>query len=226
MQVSPLLALIDPPVRLWRVERENPPLQLTRINAVDAALDRSGNRFDIPGAGVLYAATTAEGAYAETLAGFRPPASLIAKLNAAGGDPGLPAPGEIPRSWRLDRRLRTLTLPTPLPFVDIDAPATHTYLTQHAARLLIELGVNSLDIATVRGPSRLLTRSLASWLYAQTDVHGRPLYSGIRYESRLGPHECWAIFDGTAVELIDQITIDPFSAELRTIVSTYGLSIH
>jgi len=180
MQASPLLALIDPPVRLWRVERENPPLQLTRINAVDAALDRSGNRFDIPGAGVLYAATTAEGAYAETLAGFRPPASLIAKLNAAGGDPGLPAPGEIPRSWRLDRRLRTLTLPTPLPFVDIDAPTTQTYLTHHAARLLIELGVNSLDIATVRGPSRLLTRSLASWLYAQTDVHGRPLYSGIR----------------------------------------------
>jgi len=105
-------------------------------------------------------------------------------------------------------------------------PPTHTYLTHHAARLLIELGVNSLDIATVRGPSRLLTRSLAAWLYAQTDAHGRPLYSGIRYESRLGPHECWAIFDGTAVELIDQITIDPFSAELRTIASTYGLSIH
>ena len=32
--------------------------------------DRAGNRFDIPGAGVLYGATKADGGFAETLAGL------------------------------------------------------------------------------------------------------------------------------------------------------------
>ena len=170
MPVSLPLALAEPPQRLWRVEREDPPLCFSRINAVDAVRDRSGNRFDVAGAGVLYAATEQEGAYAETLAAFRPSASLIARLEAAGMDPGLPGPGEVPRSWRLDRQLRALTLSNPLPFVNIDAPSTHTYLTRNAARLLTELGVNSLDVATVRGPHRFLTRSLATGLYAQTDA--------------------------------------------------------
>jgi hypothetical protein len=98
MSVSPPLALVEPPQQLWRVERDDSPLRFSRINAVDTVLDRSGNRFDVAGAGVLYAATDQEGAHAETLAAFRPSASLIAKLEAAGKDPGLPGPGEVPRS--------------------------------------------------------------------------------------------------------------------------------
>ena len=113
----------------------------------------------------------------------------------------------------------------PLPFVDIDSPATHTYLTRHAARLLSEIGVSSLDIATVRGPNRLLTRSLAAWLYAQTDEHARPLYSGIRYGSRLGPHECWAIFDGTAAGLIKEVIVEADSPALRTVAAAFGLAV-
>ena len=96
MPVSLPLALVGPSQRLWRVESEDPPLRFSRINAVDAVLNRSGNRFDVAGAGVLYAATEQEGAYAETLAAFRPSASLIARLEAAGMDPGLPGPGEVP----------------------------------------------------------------------------------------------------------------------------------
>lgn len=225
MLASPALALIESPHQLWRVEREDPPLRFSQTNAVDALLERSGNRFDVAGAGILYAATSQEGAYAETLAAFRPSASLLAKLQAAGIDPDLPGPGEVPRSWRLDRRLRALALSNPLPFVDIDAPATHTYLTRHAARLLSEIGVNSLDIATVRGPNRLLTRSLAAWLYAQTDEHARPLYSGIRYGSRLGPHECWAIFDGTAAAVIRGATVEVDSPALRTVAAAFGLAV-
>ncbi|SDO31976.1 RES domain-containing protein [Cryobacterium flavum] len=226
MLASPALALVEPPHQLWRVEREDPPLRFSQINAVDALLERSGNRFDVAGAGVLYAATSQEGAYAETLAAFRPSASLLAKLQAAGMDAGLPGPGEVPRSWRLDRRLRALTLSNPLPFVDIDAPATHTYLTRNVARILSDIGVNSLDIATVRGPNRFLTRSLAAWLYAQTDEHARPLYSGIRYGSRLGPHECWAVFDGTAVSLIREVTVEADSPALRTVAAAFGLALH
>lgn len=155
MPASPSLALVEAPGLLWRVERASPPLRFAHINAVDVALPSIGNRFDVLGAGVLYAATTQEGAFAETLAGFRPAASLIAKMVALGEDPSGAA--QVPREWRLARRLRSLKLPTAIDFVDIDAPATHTYLTHHAAELLADLGVDTLDVATVRGrigPSR------------------------------------------------------------------------
>jgi hypothetical protein len=49
---------------------------------------------------------------------------------------------------------------------------------------------------------------------SQTDEHGHPLFSGIRYESRLGPHECWAIFDGTAVGLVEEVTVEVDSPAL------------
>src|SRR3990170_1821236 len=95
MPASPRLALVDVPKRIWRVERVDRPLRFSKINAVDAARLRSGNRFDVPGAGVLYAATRPEGAFAETLAPFRPAASLLAKLAAADVDPLLLAPGTV-----------------------------------------------------------------------------------------------------------------------------------
>ena len=131
----------------------------------------------------------------------------------------------MPRSWRLDRRLRALTLSSSLFFVDIEVPATHIFLTRKAARLLSEIGVNSLDIAIVRGPNRLLTRFLAAWLYAQADERARPLYSGIRYGSRLGPHECWAIFDGTAAGLIREVTVEVDSPALRAVAADFGLAV-
>ena len=108
----------------------------------------------------------------------------------------------------------------------LTAPTTHAYLTRNVARILSDIGVNSLDIATVRGPNWFLTKSLAAWLYAQTDEHARSLYSGIRYGSRLGPHECWAIFDGTAVGLIREVTVEADSPAFRTVAAAFGLAPH
>lgn len=224
MPASPGLVLIEAPSRLWRVERVDPPLQFSRINAVDVNLERAGNRFDVPGAGVLYGASSPEGAYAETLAPFRPSASLIAKLAALQPQGGNVA-GSVPASWRLERRLRALTVPSALPFVDLDSPATHTALTRSAPLTLLEHGVGTLDVATVRGPDRRLTRALAAWLYGQTDEHGSALYSGIRYESRLGPYECWAIFDGTIPQLLEEQAIELGDPALASVAQQYALTI-
>jgi len=57
-------ALVDPPAELVRIERPDPPLWFSRITAETAARDGSGGRCDVPGAGVLYAATAARGAFA------------------------------------------------------------------------------------------------------------------------------------------------------------------
>jgi hypothetical protein len=217
-------ALIEAPSEpLWRVERESPALRFSRINSVDAAQDRAGNRFDVPGAGVLYGATLAQGAFAETLAHFRPSATLLAKLKATGGP--VPEVGIVPASWREDRLLRRFVFDKPLPFVDIESPVTHTYLATNAPELLAARGLSALDVSDVRGPSRLLPRSIAGWLYSRTDDHGSPLYAGIRYVSRLGDYECWAIFEGTAVRVTGEESIKASSHTLQEVATIYALTI-
>lgn len=216
-------ARVAAPPLLWRVERTSPPLRLARIDPQDAALE-TGNRFDVAGVGVLYAATEPVGAFAETLAGFRPSSSLLAKMAQHESDVGQVAPGEVDRSWRLGRRLRSLRLKDPLPFIDVDDPITHTFLTRKMAEQLSTLGVGNLDVSTVRGPSRLLTRAIAAWAFGQEDSDG-PVYGGIRYGSRLGNYECWAIFEGAEIELVEELTIDRSSTDLATIESVFGLKV-
>ena len=219
------LALVVAPTPLWRVERINPPLRFSRINAVDAMNERAGNRFDVPGAGVLYGATAAAGGYAETLAGFRPRASMVEALTHVTPEPGRVLSGQVPASWLTTRRLRSFDVIGSLPFVDLESPATHTHLTEKAAPVLLRQGLENLDIPAVRGPSRLLTRAIASWIYSQTDEHGHALYAGIRYVSRLGDFECWAIFDGTPVELRSAIEVEPSDPALTYVLELFGISI-
>ena len=178
----------------------------------------------MPDSPVLYGATTPEGAFAETVAGFRPSATLIAAFTAAGATP-LPTLGVVPADWRLSRRLRRFSTEGALPFVDIEAPATHTYLIQQASGLLAARGPSTLDVSQVRGPSRTLTRGLSSWFYSRTDEHGQPLYAGIRYVSRLGDHECWAVFDGTDVALHSSEPITAGHHALHAVATVYGLTI-
>lgn len=219
------LGVVAAPSPLWRVERIDPPLRFSHINPIDAMNDRAGNRFDVPGAGVLYGATDPEGGYAETLAGFRPRASMIAALSEVGTETDRVGPGEVPASWVTTRRLRAFDVDGSLPFVDLEAPETHTFLTREAAPILLHEGVENLDVASVRGPNRLLTRAIASWLYSRTNDHGEPLYAGVRYVSRLGNFECWAVFDGTPVELRSSIEIKRTDPALRSVLELYGMAI-
>jgi hypothetical protein len=219
------LTLVAARSPLWRVERLDPPLRFSHLNPVDAMNDRAGNRFDVPGGGVLYGATAAEGGYAETIAGFRPRASMATALKRVTAELGRVAPGELPSGWLKTRRLRAFDIAGSLPFVDVESPSTHTYLTVHAASVLRSQGLENLDVAAVRGPSRLLTRAIASWLYSRTDEHGRPLLAGIRYVSRLGDFECWATFDGTPVELRSSTEITADDPALRSVLDLFGIRV-
>jgi hypothetical protein len=219
------LALIAAPPVLWRVERAEPALRFSQLNLVDAANDRAGNRFDVPGAGVLYGATDPAGGFAETLAGYRPRASMIRAFSEVQTMPGRPQSGDVAMEWLHSRRLRSFTTVGALPFVDVESPVTHTHLTAAAPDVLLQQGVESLDVAHIRGPSRRLTRAIASWLYSRTDAHGDPLYAGIRYMSRLGDFECWAVFDGTAVELLSSSTIAPTDGPLTSTLELFGMTL-
>ncbi|MDF2443702.1 MAG: hypothetical protein JWR01_1905 [Subtercola sp.] len=140
--------------------------------------------------------------------------------------PGRALPGIVSMAWLHSRRLRSFTLINALPFVDVEAPATHTHLTAAAADVLVQQGIENLDVPHIRGPSRRLTRAIATWLYSRTDDHGDPLYGGIRYMSRLGEFECWAVFDGTAVELLSSRTINSADATLRTTLEEFGMTVN
>jgi len=214
-------ALLTPGFRtLYRVGRSDQPLASSRITVTDAAQPRAGNRFDVLGAGVLYLSSTAQGCYAETLARLRPTATMRALLKDE--DPEFMVCGAVPRDWRTRRLQLAVTVAGSLPFLDVEHPRTHEYLTAALAEQLSGFGITQLDVSDVRGRNRLLTRAIASWAYAASDVDG-PVYSGIRYLSRLGEHECWAVFDGTPIAELERTTIELTNPAFTTVVDEFGL---
>ena len=120
-------ALIYPATSLYRIARRGRELDHSRINAADAALARSGNRFDVAGGGALYFASDEAGCFAETLARFRPTAAMRAVV--AEEDPGFMMCSGVPQDWRTRRLVLEAEVIDPLPFVDVENPDTHEFLT-------------------------------------------------------------------------------------------------
>lgn len=73
---------------------------------------------------------------------------------------------------------------------------------------------------------RRLSRLIAEYAHTATEVDGTPLYSGIRYASRIAARwECWAIFEGTAVELVDQKPIKLGDKALQRVADLWSLRL-
>lgn len=185
-------------------------------------MSTAGNRFDVPGGGALYCGTDRRGCFAEVLARHRP-APRVAAIAALDGD--FVSPGGIAAAWRDERRVSELELQDPLPFVDIEHEATRAWLQEEIPQALAARGVSSLDVAAVRGNDRLLTRALAHHIYVAND-DGIPLYSGVRYLSRHGDYECWAVFDGTEVAVKASSQIQLSDSDLQYLAALWGLTIH
>lgn len=218
-----VVTVVDPPTSVWRIGRRLEPLAYSRISQLDAAQPNAGNRFDVPGGTVLYAATLPEACFVETLAKFRPAPGLAGPLHA---DAGYMPAGSLPAAWRDSRVLVEISFTATLPFVDIDDTETLLDLDQELAPALRAAGVQQLDRGVVYSANRVLTRMLSSWVYAQTDVDGHPLYGGLRYESRLGQQwECWAIFDGTSTHVTKQSAINRDNVELNRVAGAFGLTV-
>lgn len=212
------------PSSLWRVGRAASPLNFAELDPLDATMRNAGNRFDVLGGSVLYAASSPEGAFAETLGRLRPTAKMLALPVEA--DEHLMAVGSIAADWRERRQLTKLSVLDPLPFLDADATETHTYLTSELAQTLESHGVDTLNISDVRGRNRLLTRAISQWAYAATDAEGALRFGGIRYTSKIGDWECWAIFGGSIVKSLQAKAIDRSDPALIEIARLFDLTIH
>lgn len=212
------------PDTVHRIGRTSDPLRFSEIRPQDAALSRAGNRYDVPGGAVLYAASEVVACFGETLARYRPTPRMRELLK---DEEGFVVCGGVPRDWRLKRTIVTLGVSRPLPFLDVDAPETHQYLSEALAPQLVALGYESnLDIADIRNSDRRLSRAIALEAYNAVDDEGLPLYSGIRYASRVSDDwECWAIFDGTDAYVTSQRSIEQNDPDLTAVADMWGLRI-
>lgn len=206
--------------KLVRVGRTTDPLWFSRLDPIDALNTTSGNRFDVPGAGVLYASTARVTCFRETLARFRPSAGIIARMQTE--DPHFMVVGGVPADWRAQRTIVTFGLVDALPFVDADALETHEVLTRRLATEFAALGLSHLDIGNVRGRDRRVTRLISEWAYSAADDRG-PLYGGIRYESRVDGGECFAVFEGAQTVEIERQQVALEDTDLQRVADEFRL---
>ncbi|MCR1785368.1 RES family NAD+ phosphorylase [Nocardioides carbamazepini] len=218
-------ATATPPDTVLRIARRGGLCRFSTINPVDAALPRAGNRFDVVGGGVLYAGTSPDACYAETLSRFRPTPVIRELLKE--NDPGFMVVGGVPQDWRLQRVMGELALVDPLPFLDVEHPTTHAHLSDVLAPELVALGYKAgIDISDVCNQDRRLSRAIADYAFTATEPDGTSTYSGIRYMSRISSQwECWAIFEGTQVEIKDERGLQLNDAALESVANMWDLRI-
>lgn len=214
--------VVEPPDRVYRLGRADDPLRYSEIPPEDI-YSNGGNRFDIPGAGVLYAASSRRACFGETIARFRPSPTLPRALLEPDGT--YMNVGTVPIDWRLKRRMVELSFPQPSRFLDVDAPETHRYLGELMAPHLRAMGVSEpLDISSVRGRDRRLTRAIASHVYMTANDDGEFLYDGIAYTSKLdNDWTCWAIFANTPIDEVARTTIESTDPDLCAVAEQFGL---
>ncbi len=195
------------------------------IRAEDTQLSHAGNRFDVPGAGVLYAATKPAACFGETLARFRPSPKVLSAVGKTDGD--FMVCGGVPADWRNSRVLASVAYGAGLPFVDVEAPETHEFFTRELAEYVEQLGYTKpIDVADVRSSNRRLTRLISAFVYSAVSPAGEPLYAGPRYTSRLDSSwECWAVFEDSSVTVENGKAIAHDDNDLGTVANRFGLKI-
>ncbi|HST55233.1 MAG TPA: RES family NAD+ phosphorylase [Solirubrobacteraceae bacterium] len=229
--MAPKPKVIDSPkAGLWRVGRSPDPLRFSDPLEPSLLENRTaGNRFDSPTGDyrVCYFATTPDGCFGETLSRFRPDP----RLSAIAHEEGFMALGEIPADWR-HRRLAVRAQPAPgetiptIRFLDVEAAETRAVLRQELGELLAFYGYSDLDVPTIRGVDRRVTRWIGRWAYEQRDSEDRLQFAGIRYLSRLSSEwECWALFEGVPLIEHERRPISRENEALVRIANLYELTV-
>jgi hypothetical protein len=140
--------------------------------------------------------------------------------------------GQVPADWRHQRVLvradfQPSELRPSLRFLDVEARNTREHLEKLLAPILAHYGHADLDVATVRGGDRRITRWIGKWAFEAHDEAGQKVYAGIRYLSRLdSAWECWAVFDDVGIREIEREPITRQNPDLLSIARSYKLTVH
>jgi hypothetical protein len=191
-----------------------------------------GNRFDDPLGEyrVLYAGQPRVGAFAETLARFRPDLELAAECALIAGEPGdadfapALAPGLVPLEWCATRAVGTARHDGA--FADIGRSESVAHLRTALAGRALHYGFDDLDAGELRRRApRAFTQEISRHVFVHgRDPAGRPL-AGLRYQSRLGDELVnWAIFETEPPQAMASEPVDPEDPDLRAVFARFGLS--
>lgn len=108
--------------------------------------------------------------------------------------------GSVPADWRIRRSAVRVALARDAVFLDVEDPQTHEALTFRMAARLAVLDVDRLDVPTVRGPRRDITREISDWA-------------------------CWAVFEDVDVNPLETKPITLDMPDLQKIAEFYRLQI-
>jgi hypothetical protein len=152
-----------------------------------------GNRYDDPRGEyrVLYASDKRVGAFAETLARFRPDLEIAAeyeRIEASPEDDNYPEPlpaGAVPTEWCETRSIGVARHDGE--FVDIGHSDSLARLRAELAARVLHWGFDDLDAGELRRRApRAFTQEISRHVFEHArDGHGQPV-AGVRYLSRLG----------------------------------------
>lgn len=219
----------SPESGLWRVAYRVDPLGFSVPLDADRLLSSRGpNRFDSPVGdfSVLYAGTTQEGCFVETIARFRKDTHLPPEIEEEFDKHGWMAIGSVPTSWRDERRKVQFSVEEDSLFVDVDSARTLTALRQHFSELWEHLGIGDLDRGVILGDNRLVTRWISWAVHSMAYEDGTNVFSGIRYSSRLdGEYENWAIYEGTPMKSLQEISVQVDDAALVAAAAAMGVIV-
>jgi hypothetical protein len=192
-----------------------------------------GRRFDDPDGRfvTLYAGTTPQASFAETIASFRRRPGLRERILAETADDDADPvydrdweEGRVPPGY-FSRVLGHADVDADARFIDIDDPATHDVLNVELGELLTELEIAAeYDRGVLMTQDRRLTRRVAGFL---SDHFGDEAV-GLRYESRLAAGlECWALWPQAQLPLHmpDVEPISPETPELVEMAERFGLEL-
>jgi hypothetical protein len=190
---------------------------------------KAGNRFDSPteNFSVCYFATDLEACFGETLSRFRPDPALA----EAAQEEGFMQVGEVPADWRNQRiavqaNFTASESLSNIRFLNVEALKTRRELERELAPLLAYYGYSELDVPTVRGGDRRITRWIGKWAFELRDEDGAPIFAGIRYLSRLNTDwECWAVFHDVDIVEISRQPIELGNPSLAAIAREFDLTV-
>lgn len=140
--------------------------------------------------------------------------------------------GQVPADWRHQRLLvkvdfEATTARPVLRFLDVEARETREHLRKQLGQILAFYDQGDLDVATVRGGDRRVTRWIAKWAFDARQKDGRRAYAGIRYLSRLDTKwECWAVFDDVEIVELTREPITRRNPDLLSIARSFELTVH
>lgn len=206
--------------QLWRVGHRGDPLAFTPLELCgwNHRFDDAQRRFR-----TIYCAEHPETSLREALADFRPNlAARRAFAEAFGAEAleDLPAAAVTAR-WREEHLLAPARMMLEGQLIDLTDPAVRADLEHRHAELLLEHGLEHLDLHEITGRRRAVTQAIAADLFDRNA-------GALRFSSRLDGQPALAVFEGRGelVEAGGPIALtDPAPEALLAVCLAWGLKL-